>query len=75
MSVKDQGGRAFPIETNDRYHLGMTLRDYFAAKALEGLLAYPNSRSFMKMSAYAAQAYRLADAMLEARDEGDEDSH
>jgi hypothetical protein len=40
----------------------MTLRDYFAAKALQGLLACPNT-----INVSATSAYRLADAMLEAR--------
>ena len=53
--------------------LGMTLRDYFAAKALQGWLASysDDSRHPAKIEGGAMQealfAYRLADAMLEAR--------
>ena len=46
---------------------GMTLRDYFASKALQGLLAkmvYAPS----DISNYAEQSYLLADAMLKQRE-------
>ena len=53
---------------------GMTLRDYFAAKAMQGLLANgwcaeqreiaPN----MGEREIALDAYRLADAMMKARE-------
>lgn len=42
---KDDGGPAFPVEMydadmdSDSVFPGMTLRDYFAAKALQALLA------------------------------------
>ena len=41
----------------------MTLRDYFAAKAIVGLLQFPSTN----ISA-AEEAYRVADAMLQARE-------
>jgi hypothetical protein len=53
---------------------GMTLRDYFAAKALNGLcnqIELTQSENFMMKVAtgvMAKLAYQLADAMLEARD-------
>ena len=43
----------------------MTLRDYFAAKALSGLLQYSNDS--YDDDAIAQLAYSLADAMMEAR--------
>ena len=43
---------------------GMTLRDYFAAKAMQGLMD-----AAMPMSEIADAAYDMADAMLKARDE------
>lgn len=52
---------AFPDEFND----GMTLRDYFAAKAMQALLAggaHPNRYIL------ADDAYKAADAMMEVRD-------
>ena len=45
---------------------GMTLRDYFAAKALQGLISTEGAGSAER---YAEISYRLADAMLKARDE------
>jgi hypothetical protein len=41
----------------------MTLRDYFAAKAMQGVLA--NGMPFYNVSEYA---YKVADLMMEERD-------
>jgi hypothetical protein len=58
------GGPAFPIKgpvmTSDEQ--GMTLRDYFAAKAMQAL-AQGNY-----FDATARQAYMIADAMLRERE-------
>jgi hypothetical protein len=43
---------------------GMTLRDYFAAKAI---IAYHADGEFSSCEDVANWCYRLADAMLEAR--------
>jgi hypothetical protein len=62
------GGPAFPKLTQDeRWKTftstdGMTLRDYFAAKAMQAL-AQGNY-----FDATARQAYMIADAMLKARE-------
>jgi hypothetical protein len=45
---------------------GMTLRDYFAAKAMQGLVENANWRG-MPEDALAKESYKLADAMLKAR--------
>lgn len=45
---------------------GMTLRDYFAAKALQGALASDAFR-FIGPQEKAETAYQMADAMLAAR--------
>jgi hypothetical protein len=47
---------------------GMTLRDYFAAKAMQGLVENANWRG-MPEDALAKESYKLADAMLKARQE------
>ena len=48
---------------------GMTLRDYFAAKALQGICAAPEHLDRIgSFKNAAATAYELADAMLTARD-------
>jgi hypothetical protein len=61
---------AFPCGTEhlaEPVTAGMTLRDYFAAKAMQGLLASPvQPQSGADM--YAQDAYVIADAMLEARE-------
>jgi hypothetical protein len=44
---------------------GMTLLDYFAAKALQGLLDDPSNA--WEAEEYAEAAYAMADAMLEER--------
>ena len=49
---------------------GMTLRDYFAAKAMQGLLAgLLADRMDVKWQNIAIDAYRQADAMLKAREQ------
>jgi hypothetical protein len=47
-------------------HTGMTLRDYFAAKALSGLINYSPEPS--EHESIARLCYSLADAMLKARE-------
>lgn len=47
-------------------HYGMDLRDYFAAKALQGICASGPGISFSN-TRLAKEAYDLADAMLEQR--------
>jgi hypothetical protein len=67
MSNTKTGGPAFPNEGgpgnlwNDK---GMTLRDYFAAKALAAPYAHHESNPDMA----AEWAYQLADAMIKARE-------
>jgi hypothetical protein len=60
------GGPAFPamhFDLGDDEH-GMTLRDYFAAKAMLGLL---NSTRISQPDWIAKDAYEMADAMLKER--------
>lgn len=69
MTDKDNGGPAFPqaltIEEEFSGSQGMTLRDYFAAKALQGLIACPQIDGPCEL--IVADAYRYADAMLAER--------
>lgn len=62
---------AFPMgyhpEGNSADHSGMTLRDYFAAAALQGMLADPQREGLA--DDYAKHAYLCADAMIKAREE------
>jgi hypothetical protein len=59
---------AFPSSVDDgktvKYMLGMSVRDYFAAKAMQALI--DNDGLFSEIP---TQAYELADAMLKAREE------
>lgn len=65
------GGAAFPVPATELHgtHTGMTLRDYFAAKAMNGILVNTerNQFSFSETGEIASKAYELADAMLKAR--------
>lgn len=70
MRDKQKGGPAFPVMMGanesgliEYHHQGMTLRDYFAAKAMQTL----NPNQDPKIN--AARAYEVADAMLKARAE------
>lgn len=79
MTTKTDGGPAFPFgqisETtgqpvNGFYDPGMTLRDYFAAKAMAAMVASPDYvEGAWFQEDIALQAYTMADAMLKARDE------
>lgn len=66
MKTLKDGGPAFPVTTtNLRGMYGMTLRDYFAAAALQGMLA-DKSRGYPHHE-YASDAYSFADAMMAER--------
>lgn len=73
---KNDGGAAFPHMAKAQYqelgglvteqitNNGMSLRDYFAAKAMHNLRMESPAYDYKLL---AEQAYRYADAMLEAR--------
>jgi hypothetical protein len=79
MQEKYDGGSAFPtpkIVVNEQGQItgfavdadGMTLRDYFAAKAMQSLIvAYKDDHSVS--DEISKRAYYYADAMLEAREQ------
>lgn len=64
--------KAFPKTSSYDENNGMDLRDYFAAKAMQGICASGNqltSNSFEnEEDARAEWAYTLADAMMKARE-------
>ncbi|HBO2100216.1 TPA: hypothetical protein L4G69_002828 [Pseudomonas aeruginosa] len=75
---KDHGGQAFPSESMYTSEAGMTLRDYFAAKAMQAWIStygvtdrHPATNS--TCDTVAEQAYQVADAMLKARKAGGEE--
>lgn len=74
--MSNTGGPAFPTENehqsgNQLWHYeGMTLRDYFAAKAMQGLFARDRNRKLVvNAEENARTAYDWADAMLKAREQ------
>jgi hypothetical protein len=63
----NDGGPAFPTpESHGDDFEGMSLRDYFAAKAIAGILSNPNiTWSDMQTErVLASHAWKIADAML-----------
>jgi hypothetical protein len=67
MSNTNTGGPAFPCPTiSIGQHQGMTLRDYFAAKAMQTKIF--SVRPYDTTEEIARDAYRMADAMLKARE-------
>ena len=68
------GGPAFPHEyfdkqlNQERVIHGMTLRDYFAAKAMQGFMANKSNPMHYQPETDAQWAYMIADAMLKARE-------
>ena len=69
MSNNNTGGPAFP-RTQWPNETGMTLRDYFAAKAMQGLItstSFSRTESWYDEERVAESAYKMADAMLEVR--------
>ncbi len=65
---KETGGPAFPEMGNVAHNSdwdsqpGMTLRDYFAAKAMQAIIDVSHPPEL-----FANHAYKIADAMLKAR--------
>jgi hypothetical protein len=85
-NTKNTGGPAFPVEVagyksskhvvDDLFefsgtHPGMTLRDYFAAKAMQGMIHRMNGeeRWYALQSGLCKEAYEFADAMVKAREQ------
>ena len=78
MNARDNGGPAFPLSFYDAdgdrlTNSGMTLRDYFAAKAMQGYLAAPDCG--LDMEEVAAFSYKMAGHMLAAREAADAAEH
>ena len=78
MNDKPDGGPAFPVPDvpyqkwggGETFHQpakpGMSLRDWFAGMALQGVVANPARSVEANVTRDAKAAYLLADAMLEA---------
>jgi len=79
MSNTNTGGPAFPLQSIGPDfapgYSGMTLRDYFAAKAMQGLIARESTSAF-NFEVYkddpwrvALWAYDVADQMIKVREQ------
>jgi hypothetical protein len=74
MNDIETGGPAFPTDNESQngpntYHFeGMSLRDYFAAKAMQSILLADGTTRFEQR---AKESYEMADAMLKARKGGE----
>ena len=79
MTAKNDGGPAFPCEVgpaSDGHTIqtgnmqwmqpGMTMRDYFAAKAMQGFAA--GLERWDNVDVLPSFCYQMADAMLKARE-------
>jgi len=71
--MKDKNTPAFPFVAEDEsgmmINMGMSLRDYFAAKAMQGMLAACTGWTEAGIERLAKCSYSTADAMLKARGE------
>ena len=73
MTAKNDGGPAFPVPLLPGQSWqgigpcdGMTLRDYFAGRAMQSYLLDKDRDSFT-FEQWAQASYEMADAMLKAR--------
>ena len=72
-NIKRTGDSAFPCTKEQHaWFPGMTLRDYFAAKAMQGWLSTYGAdvpQQAVRAENIAMLAYEIADAMLKAREQ------
>ena len=73
FDLERAGGPAFPVKSPMAGDFsGMTLRDYFAAKALQGMMTLEQLQMRLgrdlTMEQIAGASYEWADAMLKARE-------
>ena len=74
VKTRDDGTPAFPSQPNGpdglptaELHYGMSLRDYFAAAALTGMLASTDTCEIVVKKSMVQFAYKMADAMIAER--------
>jgi len=72
-TLQDCGGPIHPFRDprlglggGEDVYAGATLRDYFAAKAMQAIISNP-TRMNIRLEDLTQEAYAIADAMLEAR--------
>lgn len=78
MSARDNGGPAFPqldayVDANGQKPVyvsegGMSLRDWFAGMAMQGIISSPGDLDrYYEEDVVATNAYKMADAMIAER--------
>jgi hypothetical protein len=73
INIPEKDFPAFPVTGEIRWAdpstelLGMTLRDYFAARAMQSIILDTKSDAGDSPAVLALSAYMMADAMMEAR--------
>lgn len=65
--TKETGGPAYPNSYTLAEYQGQTLRDHFAGLAMQGFATTLKNVRNPNWSLIAEDAYKMADAMLEAR--------
>jgi len=74
----NDGGTAFPAAqygfvAPDGHTTGMSLLDWFAGMAMQGMLSNPNVRGNVDSDIITRDAYEVAKSMLKARKGGSHD--
>ena len=67
--MKDKS--AFPLHDTGHggaFDKGMTLRDYFAGRAMQAIIGREDNRFTTTLDFVSAKAYQYADAMMKARE-------
>jgi hypothetical protein len=67
-SVRAAINKPAPTYFTDQHAISMTLRDYFAAKAMGGVIATTEALIKIDEPHLAMWSYKMADAMLKARE-------
>jgi hypothetical protein len=67
-TIKVYAGKFGPIFDKEEVQEGMDLRDYFAAKAMQGMLSSPNFDKEVNVALICAYSYTFADEMMRARE-------
>jgi hypothetical protein len=63
----NDGGPAFPTPSGVQHNDGLTMRDYFAGQALQGLMSKVKPEAHWE-DYRAKWSYEVADAMLKAKE-------
>jgi hypothetical protein len=69
MEDKLKNPDAFPCDNKSEGYSGMSLRDYFAAKAMQSVMVGEGYRMYHTPEDMAQLSYKMADAMLKQREQ------